>query len=308
MSEQLRAAEEGEAGYPVMPAVGEQLRAAREARGLSLDDVSQVLKLGVRQVEALENGDWHGLPGNTFIRGFVRNYARLVHVDGAALMTQLDTILEPPKASLELPATTPASMPVATSSGRSRDFAVALFGIGLVGVAFIIYFLMPGGMADLQAALKSVAALVHPAEQPVPPAAVAVPEPVMPPGATTQQVLNPQAQPVTEPAAAAQPATASPTAPMPPAPANVAAGIAAGGGVPMLRLVFDKDSWVEVRDRNSKVIFSQKGAPGSDFAVDGEGPLAVVVGYAPGVRLQLRGQPVDLAPYTRGDVARLTLD
>lgn len=306
MSEQAVDIQEGEVGYPVLPTVGEQLRAAREARGMSLDDVSQVLKLGVRQVEALENGDWRGLPGNTFIRGFVRNYARLVQVDGAALMAQLDTLLEPAKTSLELPAATPAAMPVASGHGRSRDFAVAMFGVGLVLVALAIYFFMPGGMADLQAAFRSLGAMGRSAAE-APATAVAQPEPVMPPGATTQQVLNPQALPAAEPAPQAgtppaETANASSAGPVP------EAAQAMPGAVPTLRLMFDKESWVEVRDRNSKVVFSQKGAPGGDFSVNGDGPLTVVVGYAPGVRLQLRGQPVDLAPYARGDVARLTLD
>lgn len=63
--------------------VGEQLRQAREALGLQVGDIAQTLKLGSRQVEALESGDWQHLPGQTFIRGFVRNYARLVQVDSA---------------------------------------------------------------------------------------------------------------------------------------------------------------------------------------------------------------------------------
>jgi cytoskeleton protein RodZ len=43
--------------------------------------VAQSLKLGPRQVAALENEDWQSLPGNTMIRGFVRNYARLLNID-----------------------------------------------------------------------------------------------------------------------------------------------------------------------------------------------------------------------------------
>ena len=92
MSEQVNTPEVVSEDVVVMsgPPVGEQLRLAREARGLEVADIAQTLKLGPRQVEALEAGDWKGLPGNTFIRGFVRNYARLVQIDQAALMTLLD--------------------------------------------------------------------------------------------------------------------------------------------------------------------------------------------------------------------------
>jgi len=98
MSEILSPAPEleaaGEAGFAVLPTVCEQLRAARKARLLEEIDVAQALKLGPRQVEALENGDWQGLPGQTFIRGFVRNYARLIQIDSAPLMLQLDSVLQ----------------------------------------------------------------------------------------------------------------------------------------------------------------------------------------------------------------------
>lgn len=314
MSEPLSEIGIGEGASVAAPSVGEQLRAAREARSLSVSDVAQALKLGVRQVEALESGNWGGLPGNTFIRGFARNYARLVQLDGALLMSQLDGLPEPATDGLELPAAKPATMPVAGGPGRSHDFAVVLFGAGLVILAAAIYFLMPGGLADLQVAFKSVASVVRSEESAEPVPAAAPSESVMPPGATTQQVLNPQAQlaPEQVPLSIEQPAPRETTAlPMPaptPTPGAAAASNSAAGGVPLLRLVFDKESWVEVRDRNSKVLFSQRGTQGNDVAVEGEGPLSIVVGYAPGVRLQLRGQPVDLTPYSRGDVARLTLD
>lgn len=307
MSEELREVEPGEAGFPVMPPVGAQLRAAREGRGMSVTDVAQLLKLGPRQVESLEDGDWQGLPGITFVRGFVRNYARLVQLDATPLMAQLDQVLEAPKPQLDLPETTPTTMP---AGGRSqkRDYAVAFFGLGLVLVALAIYVFMPGGVADLQASLKAVSDLFTRQEVVVPAPVVTQPEPVLPPGTTPQQVLNPQAVPVPEvlpPAPVAGSATM--TAPALPA-LPPAAAVATAAAAPVLRLVFDKESWVEVRDRSGKVIFSQKGAPGAEQALEGDAPLALVVGYAPGVRVFLRGQAVDLQPHSRGDVARLTLD
>ena len=75
-----------------------------------------------------------------------------------------------------------------------------------------------------------------------------------------------------------------------------------------MRFVFDKDSWLEVRDRDNKVVFSQKLGGGAEQMESGNGPLSLVIGYAPGVRLFWRGQPVDLAPHTKGDVARLVLE
>lgn len=308
VSSQEAVVEESTAHIAETP-VGEQLRQAREARGLQVADISQTLKLGPRQVEALESGDWQHLPGHTFIRGFVRNYARLMQLDAAPMMAQLDRILEKPVDNLGKQDTGPAPMPSSsTSAAARRDRMVMVVGLGLVVVATLIYFLLPTDLSALrssaQSLLDSVArkevtepapAAAPSAETPTQPAAAN--EPLFPPGATQQQVMYPQ---VLAPAESAAPA-ATPDAP----PAKAADPLAA---TPQLRFVFDKDSWIEVRDRDNKAVFSQRLTAGAEQAVSGQGPLSLTVGYAPGVRLFWRGQPVDLAPHTKGDVARLVLE
>ena len=69
-----------------MQSAGTRLRLAREAAGMTLDDVAQQLKLARRQVVALESDDVAALPGPTFVRGFIRNYARLLKIDAAPLV------------------------------------------------------------------------------------------------------------------------------------------------------------------------------------------------------------------------------
>src|SRR6478735_2390937 len=68
---------------------GGMLRHARESAGWSIDMVSQQLKLAPRQVQALEADDYAQLPGRTFVRGFMRNYARLLRLDADALLSAL---------------------------------------------------------------------------------------------------------------------------------------------------------------------------------------------------------------------------
>jgi cytoskeleton protein RodZ len=65
---------------PALEATGTRLRKAREAAGMSLEDVSGKLKLSPRQIAAIEAEDWAELPQAPFTRGFVRNYARLVGI------------------------------------------------------------------------------------------------------------------------------------------------------------------------------------------------------------------------------------
>jgi hypothetical protein len=60
---------------------GDTLRRAREAQGLSLDDLSRLTKISVSKLTALEHNDLDLLPGEVYVRGFLRAYAREVELD-----------------------------------------------------------------------------------------------------------------------------------------------------------------------------------------------------------------------------------
>jgi len=279
------------------PGVGERLRAAREARRLTVADVAQALKLGVRQVEALEGGNWASLPGTTFIRGFVRNYARLLQVDAAPLMAQLEATVTTARVNLDVPENASGAMPAARSAVQRHNRGVVILGALLLAGAGLAYMLLPDDLAALrdkaQGMIDGAARKEDKATETVAaPAAKepAVAEPAFPPGQTPEQVINPQSQALPQ------------LAPAPAAPAAAVAGTGALG------LAFKGDSWVEVKDRDGKVLLSERRTVGGDQAVDGAAPLTVTVGKASAVALTWRGKAVDLAPHTKGEVARLTLE
>ncbi|MEQ1526737.1 MAG: RodZ domain-containing protein [Gallionella sp.] len=72
--------------------LGSVLRKAREALGLSVGDVANQIKFAPRQIEALEADDFSAKPESTFLRGFVRSYGRLLHLDEATLFALLPEI------------------------------------------------------------------------------------------------------------------------------------------------------------------------------------------------------------------------
>ncbi|MEO5766667.1 MAG: DUF4115 domain-containing protein, partial [Casimicrobiaceae bacterium] len=74
-----------------------------------------------------------------------------------------------------------------------------------------------------------------------------------------------------------------------------------------LLLTFTGTSWVQVKDVSGAVILSQTATAGTTVPVSGRPPFALVIGNADHVRTQFRGQPVDLAPHTLHNVARLVL-
>ena len=119
------------------------------------------------------------------------------------------------------------------------------------------------------------------------------------------QVLAPIETPAELPVAKVPEASVSRPDLKQPSSAPLAAPVATA---PQMRFLFEKDSWLEVRDRDNKLVFSQKLTAGTEQTLSGQGPLSIKIGYAPGVRLFWHGEAVDLAPHTRGDVARLVLE
>lgn len=81
-------AEPGEAA--ARDGLGFALMQLREARGMTRGEVSGRLKFSVRQIEALESEQWDRLPDGMSLRGFVKNYARLLGADSDALLALLE--------------------------------------------------------------------------------------------------------------------------------------------------------------------------------------------------------------------------
>lgn len=82
--------------HQAMAGCGERLKQAREAAGLSIDDVAARLHMPARVVRSLEAEDWSRLGAPVFVRGQVRSYSRLVGLTTAPMMAALDVGLVEP--------------------------------------------------------------------------------------------------------------------------------------------------------------------------------------------------------------------
>jgi cytoskeletal protein RodZ len=78
-----------------MKEIGEKLRAAREAKHISLQEIQEITKIRRRYLEAIETGATEVIPGEVYRRGFIINYANAVGLDGEELLRQS----EPTKAA-----------------------------------------------------------------------------------------------------------------------------------------------------------------------------------------------------------------
>jgi cytoskeleton protein RodZ len=125
------------------------LRSAREAAGLSLEEVAQQLKLAPRQVKALEDESFADLPGRTFSRGFVRNYARFLNLDPQDLLAHLPDAAHAPalgSPALHSTGSVIAELPDASASRRSVGRWLIPFVLAACIVAAAAYEFYRGGL------------------------------------------------------------------------------------------------------------------------------------------------------------------
>ena len=261
---------------------GRMLAQLRAERKLSIADVAQRLKYGVRQIEALEAEEFEKLPGATFVRGMVRGYAKLLDTDAQPMLDELDQRYVPGEIDLDL---RDKGIPFVHSGKRGTRVYLALSVLALVVVAGILYEWRAGAFP--WARFESSAP---------PPQKESRARPVVQPAA-------PRAE-MEVPAAPAAPSVG--VAETPAAQAQQPSGGAGGEG--RIRLEFDRESWVEIRDRDGKTLMSQLNPAGSRRVVIGQAPLSLVIGSGAAVRLTYNDKPVDLKPYIQIEVARLTLD
>ena len=256
---------------------GQMLAAARMEYGLSVEDVAIRLRLGVRQIRALEEDDASALPDAMFVRGFIRNYAKLIGRDAEPF---LEAYRGPkPAADNQVISLRSANIPIIKGGKKLwLPYAIAsgMIAVGL-GLWTIYMDYMPH---DKPAAVaeKSIVAKPAPVVAPEPEA------PVPPPVLATE--LSAKEVPAPVPAAAS-------------APAPVTA---------KLSISFAEHSWVSVTDHDGHEIFNKNQAAGTQADVEGQPPFNIVVGNVSGVRLSFNDKPVDLANYAKGNVARFTLE
>src|SRR5215469_5649088 len=86
-----------------MPSLGERFRAAREARGLSLSDVAEQIRIRSVYLGAIEDENWSAIGAPVYTRGFLRTYARFLGLDPEEVVNEFNRL------TASAPATTHAA-------------------------------------------------------------------------------------------------------------------------------------------------------------------------------------------------------
>lgn len=320
--------------------VGELFRQARDKAGLSLGDVASRLRMGIKQVRALEENDYASLPTGTFLRGFVRNFAKEVGVKPenalallekthlAAARLSASSVVVPTQQNISVP--TPGG-DIATP--RARLAIVVVIALLVLIIVwwwwqFVRPYLAEGGRPKPDNTEKAVSVpIAVPERVPlamqgdvgvVPSGLNAIVEPTQ--SATTVQTppvptpVPAPPSPTRTPAVAEKLATATTVATLPsPSISTLKSDVVLKGqasvtvGSGMLGLTFSDKSWVQVLDANGKVVVDKIFKAGDAEELAGKAPFAVIIGNALVTRLAYNGKEVDLAPHTRASVARVTV-
>ncbi|WP_336342353.1 RodZ family helix-turn-helix domain-containing protein [Pseudomonas atacamensis] len=321
---------------------GETLRQARESNGWSLAEVALKLNLTVTSLSNLEAGAFDKLPGHTFARGYIRAYAKLLGMDQTVLVQQFDQSTGTDSQGSNVHALGRIEEPVRVSHTILRIVSLLLL-IAVIGGGFVWW---QDQTSQRTRDLTSLApehvevegadgtTQIHPIDEPEDQAvaenqadnstSLALPQSETSAESTGAESAAPAtepAAPAVAPSAPAQmpapvvaapatpapnvPATPAPTAPVAQAPSAEAAAPVAGEG--QVQLQFTGDCWAQVTDGRGKVIFSGLKHKGDSVSVSGKPPLAVRLGVARAAQVSYNGQPVDIAPFTSGETARLKL-
>ena len=259
---------------------GTRLRQAREAAGLTLEDVGSRLRMPIQVVRSLEEEQWQKLGAPVFVRGQLRSYARLLDVDVGQLLEQAQVgPVVPP--TLVSHTHTPRARRIAENLGRR----VLYVGITAV-LAVPVWFATRGHFDGSATPAPNTASLdALPAAVPVTPSAAGI-EPSTP--------VEVAAAPASKPAATPYAASLAPV------PRSAPAAAAAN----TLDMQFNGDSWVDIGGPDGTSVEKALIKSGESRSFTPGQVARVTLGNASAVQVQQNGAIVDLTPYQRANVAR----
>ena len=290
---------------------GELLRIERERVGFSAAEVAAHLHLSKTTLGYLEEGRFERLPGDTFTRGYIRSYARLLKLDPDVFAGYFDRYV----GADSRPVRVSSINRIVPSRSGTRWMIASTLLIILIMLVLGLWWWNDSRDTGLPPAEADVSALID---------NVQVDSMALPPSFTTPAPEGPhatdelQADPpvpvapvaqetdaANEPEPAAEMPVASADAGQPPVeqPDSVATDTGTG-----LHMRFSANCWVKVTAADGRVLHSAEMLSGQRLQIDHQGPLQLVIGAAHAVAsIEYNGEPVELTSNRQSGVARLSL-
>jgi cytoskeleton protein RodZ len=301
-------------------AFGVVFKQAREAKKLTIEDVSNAIHLSVKQVQALERNEFSALPEPMITRGFIRNYANFLELDYEPLLASYRQLVPNQDVGSIV---VRANVNEVMSEHGQQPWLLYVLGSILVLLFLMAWFYYMDSMtkepqaletgsvvgqvdgsavtsADTRVDTQAVVPLVNDSQAPAP-VTTELPPAAAGASGTTQNAnlalnsnLSSNTNIVTPSNQGQVQQTLSNNAPVVTS--------------KKIELVLSEASWVRVKDKSGAVIFEKTLAAGSQEGIDGEAPFNVIIGNAAAAKVTYLGREVDLTPSTSKNVVRLTLE
>ena len=287
---------------PNEQSVGQRLKSAREDANLTIDDISESLKISKSVVTALEAEDVDHLPGHTFTHGYLRAYSKLLGLPADEIVEGYAPL--PEHAASGRTQTSGRTQKSLYESHRDAEATLRLkktiaLAVGAIAVGLLLSWLFRGGQPSEPAQAVPQPSAVAPGTVVKPDTQTTTPAPGKP---KTPVSAAPKIEHPMPPAAQTEtPVTQQPAAPAPsPAPATPAVTpLPDIEGLPEITFTFRGDCWVDVEDARGAKLIYKLGKQDQVTKVKGLAPFKVIIGNAPMVEVQYNGTVIDITAGSR---------
>ena len=256
---------------------GSLLAADRIKQQIDIADIANDLNLSVLQVKAIESDQGESLPEATYVRGYIRSYAKLLGLDPEVV---LDSYLDEDwrqGSNLE-------DMPKqieSVQSNKSKGFSFKTLGLlSVFGIVAFLYW--SGALSNLLGSTPTSSA-----ESSTPIIALATPDVVQSDivenaGSLNEVVEQESVADINQNIGEQESAPANNT----------------------LLFYFDKTSWIDISDGQNKRLAFRTYAEGEELEVTSDIKMNVFIGNAAGVQVEYNGEPFDIEKYSEGVYAK----
>jgi cytoskeleton protein RodZ len=195
-----------------LPQLGQRLREARDARGVTLEEVAARLRLGVATIRSMEEGSFERLPAATYARGYLRAYSNFLGLDAEPLLQAYDQYADKPPELNPFASSPPPQIQASDLPVRAVTYGIAMLLIALLGAW--LWQTQQFSSVDALSMPKWGAESDPAAVQPITEQVQAVPAEVAPAPAAAE-IQNPTSPAVTAGGVAPGPAAVVADAPLP---------------------------------------------------------------------------------------------
>ena len=285
---------------------GQILRSQREKLGLSTQEIAKRIHLDISIIEAIENDSNEGMPTATYVRGYLRSYAKSVSADADKIIKLYKSNSPPPPPEI-LPEVKPPTQ--ASSSDKPVKAFTYLITLGLVLLLLIWYqsnFVVDTSTVSNQNINNTKTSINgvditykivnHPDSWQWPESEHGE-EPVTPVTSNRNDNLELKTDSGKQVTGMSDNKEID----------NDSSVSTTGQEADILDLKLTRDSWIEVYDTDNKRLFRDLALAGEQHTIKGTAPFTVLLGFSNGVTVKFNGKLFDTEPYSNNGIARFTL-